>query len=166
MQIFHNRWNFFRITQINKKKQYFLKKRIVSHLQLNSRRFIWLGGRQSGQWHEALMSSLFYFRCRLLDLGRCVIDLWLCNCIRGSWGAPLCHTLWISQDPWSQLLFIVMPFQRTHALAHADFSWFLTSPPPFFSIKIQFFHNKKNPHVINQKTWREISQLSREILNV
>ena len=113
------------------------------------------------------MSSLFYFRCRLLDLGRCVIDLWLCNCIRGSWGAPLCHTLWISQDPWSQLLFIVMPFQRTHALAHADFSWYLTSPPPlsfFISIKIQFFHNKKNPHVINQKTWRVIFQLSRGIL--
>lgn len=130
--------------------------------------FFLVGGRQSGQWHEALMSSLFYFRCRLLDLGRCVIDLWLCNCIRGSWGAPLCHTLWISQDPWSQLLFIVMPFQRTHALAHADFSWYLTSPPLFFiiSIKIQFFHNKKTPHVINQKTWREVSQLSKGILNV
>ena len=137
------------------------------------------------------MSSLFYFRCRLLDLGRCVIDLWLCNCIRGSWGAPLCHTLWISQDPWSQLLFIVMPFQRTHALAHADFSWFLTSPPPpplffFFLKKNLLFYlllenhpppphyfyfkknpipqqNKKNPHVINQKTWREVSQLSKGI---
>ena len=122
-----------RITQINKKKQYFLKKKelwfICNWIQDG---FFLVGGRQSGQWHEALMSSLFYFRCRLLDLGRCVIDLWLCNCIRGSWGAPLCHTLWISQDPWSQLLFIVMPFQRTHALAHADFSWYLTSPPPPF----------------------------------